>query len=160
MVNNRTFDRSAPLLFFSWLCYRYGFGTYLHMIKGYYSQASREESQGLLENLVAKSSRVKGNMFVDTIISPSYTSAIAQVLQLPSSSGMENNMIIFEYDKSNPEDLKQIIDNLAMAEAGNFDICILGSSRRNVFSGNGINVWVRNLDRENTNLMILLSYII
>lgn len=159
-ISEHSFDREKAFDLLNWISYRHGFGTYLHMIKGYYSKASYYESQNLLNDLIAKSSRIKGNMYIDTIISPSYTSAIAQILQLPSPSGMDNNMIMFEYDKLQPNELENIIDNLALAQAGEFDICILGSSRRNVLSGSGINVWIRNLDKENASLMILLSYIV
>ena len=34
MVNDRTFDRRSPLTMLRWLCHRYGFGTYVHFIKG------------------------------------------------------------------------------------------------------------------------------
>ena len=58
--------------------------------------------------LIEKANEKDGNVYVDTIISPSYTSAIAQIIQLPSVSGMENNMIIFEFDKQNPENLNNL----------------------------------------------------
>ena len=102
----------------------------------------------------------KSNVYLDTIISPSYTSAIAQIIQLPSISGLENNMIIFEFDKENPVNLNQISENIPLAKAGNLDICILGSSRKDIFFKQGIHVWIRSIDIENSNLMILLSYII
>jgi hypothetical protein len=159
-ISEDSFEREKAFDFLNWISHKHGFGTYLHLIRGYYSKSSFEASKSILNDLIAKSSRIRGNMYIDTIISPSYTSAIAQVLQVPSPSGMENNMIIFEYDKKKPENLNQIIENLAMAEAGDFDICILGSSRRNTLTGSGIHVWIRNLDRENSSLMILLSYII
>ena len=99
-------------------------------------------------------------MFIDTIISPSYTSAIAQAIQIPGISGMENNMVIFEYDKKNPSGLPAIIDNFKLVHAGHFDVCILGSSRKPVHYKNGIHVWIKNADTDNANLMILISFII
>jgi hypothetical protein len=62
---------------------------------------------------------------MDTLISPSYTSAIAQVIQTPSISGMENNMVIFEYDRRYPEELRNILGNVNLIRAGNFDVGIL-----------------------------------
>ena len=102
----------------------------------------------------------KSNVYVDTIISPSYTSAIAQTIQLPSISGLPNNMIIFEFDKENPVNLKQISENIPLVKAGNLDICVLGSSRKQIIYKQGIHIWIRGIDFENSNLMILLSYII
>ena len=69
------------------------------------------------------------HVYVDTMISPSYTSAVAQAIQLPGISGMENNMVIFEYDREEPDNLKEIVDNFSLVNAGNFDVCIFGSSK-------------------------------
>ena len=69
-------------------------------------------------------------------------------------------MMIFEFDKENPVNLKQIIENIPLVKAGNLDVCILGSSRRKVNFKQGIHVWIKSYDIENANLMILLSYII
>jgi hypothetical protein len=100
-------------------------------------------------------------VYVDTIISPSTTSAIAQSIQIPGIAGMENNMVIFEFLKSdNEDDLHDIISNFRMVNAGGFDVCILGTSRKPVIYKNGIHIWVRSFDTENTNLMILLGFII
>ena len=64
-------------------------------------------------------------LYIDTMISPSYTSAIAQVIQAPSISGMENNMVVFEFDKEQPEEIHRILDNIKLTKAGDFDVCIL-----------------------------------
>ncbi len=97
---------------------------------------------------------------MDTIISPSYTSAVAQAIQIPGIAGMENNMVIFEFDKENPENLEDIVDNFSLVSSGNFDICILGSSNQPIQYKNGIHIWIDSMDAENANLMILLSFII
>ena len=69
-------------------------------------------------------------------------------------------MIIFEYDRKDPVNLPQILDNISLTQAGNFDLCVLSSSARSVTPGGEIHIWIRNLDEANANLMILLSYII
>jgi hypothetical protein len=69
-------------------------------------------------------------------------------------------MIIFEYDKENPKDLPEIIDNFSLVNSGDFDIVILGSSPREIQYKNGIHVWINSFDSENANLMVLLSFII
>lgn len=159
-VSKDSFERDKALNLLNWISYKYGFGTYIHLLEGYYSATSRDEATTVLDRLVARTNRIRGNIYVDTIISPSFTSAIAQLVQLPSPAGMENNMIIFEYDKNNLAGLDRIIDNIALVQAGNFDICILGSSTRSIKYENGIHVWIKSWDAENANLMILLSYII
>jgi len=94
------------------------------------------------------------------MISPSYTSAVAQAIQLPGISGMENNMVIFEYNREEPGKLKEIVENFALVSAGNFDVCVFGTNERTINYKNGVHVWIRSSDYENSHLMILLSFII
>ena len=143
----------------SWISYKYGFGTYLHRIEGYYSSTSFAQSQEQLGHLIQNYGR-DSHVYIDTIISPSYTSAIAQAIQISGISGMDNNMIIFEYDKDDPQGLEDIIDNFKLVKSGRFDVCIYASSRRPVIYRNGIHIWIKPSDDTNANLMIILSFII
>ncbi|MBN1158374.1 MAG: hypothetical protein JXA61_03250 [Bacteroidales bacterium] len=158
-ISKCSFERNNALRLLSWISYRYGFGTYLHRIEGYYSkstyQRAREELQKLLKNIDTDS-----YVYIDTIISPSYTTAVAQAIQIPGIAGMENNMVIFEFDKERPDELPAIIDNFNLVNAGSFDVCILAASRKPKYYKNGIHVWIKSTDSENANLMILMSFII
>ena len=159
-ITKDSFVRDKAFRLLSWISFKYGFGTFIHLIEGYYSRKLNDEAKKIHKQLVERSTRQEENIFIDTIISPSYTSAIAQVVQLPSPSGMENNMIIFEYDKHDPQNLEQIIKNVALTQAGDFDVCILGSSSRSFKSGGEMHIWIRDIEKDNANLMILLCYII
>lgn len=159
-ISEDSFQREEPFYLLSWIAHKYGFGTYIHRIDGYYSKQSNEEARNVLKRLIEKYEDKRSNVYIDTLISPSYTSAIAQVIQLPGISGMENNMILFEFDKANPENLDQIVENIKLVKAGNYDVGILGSSHKRFNFSNGIHVWIKRVDYENANLMILLSYII
>ncbi len=159
-ISKASFERDKAFELLSWISYKHGFGTYLHLIDGYYSRKANQEAVRIQSDLIKRVRKIGGNMIVDTIISPSYTSAIAQALQLPSASGMESNMIIFDFDKKNPSELNQITDNIALTQAGDYDVCVLGCSHKTLRHENGINIWIRGLNDENANLMILLSYII
>lgn len=158
-VSDGTFKRDEAFQLLSWIAHDYGFGTYIHMIQGYYSRTMQQEAKKLLDELIRKSGKMNSNVYLDTIISPSYTSAIAQIIQVPGISGMENNMVIFEFDKENPKNLGQIIDNFNLVRAGDYDVCIMGSSRQKFNFEGGIHVWIQSTDAENANMMILLSYI-
>ncbi|MFC2086191.1 amino acid permease [Bacteroidota bacterium] len=159
-VSSRSFEREKAFDLLRWISYRYGFGTYIHLIHGYFSNEKRETAEEIMNILIEKANEKDGNVYVDTIISPSYTSAIAQIIQLPSVSGMDNNMIIFEFDKQNPADLNQLVENHALIKAGKYDVCVLGSTSNQIQFKKGIHIWIRSIDLENANLMILLSYII
>ncbi|MEN8155353.1 MAG: amino acid permease [Bacteroidota bacterium] len=159
-ISTDSFKRDKAFQLLNWISHKYGFGTYIHLIEDYYSKDSRERSGLELDRLI-KTFKGKGShVFVDTMISPSYTSAVAQAIQLPGISGMENNMVIFEYSREDPETLEEIVENFPLVNAGNFDVCILGSSERSIAFKNGIHLWISSHDYENSNLMILLSFII
>lgn len=159
-VSEDSFIRDDAFRLLDWISYRYGFGTYIHLIEGYYSTATHKEAKVVMDRLIDKSEKENSHLYIDTIISPSFTSAIAQIIQLPGISGMENNMILFEYSKSDTRKLDRIIENYSLVRSGNYDVCVLGSSKREIVYKNGIHLWINNYDHENMNLMILLSYII
>lgn len=159
-ISKDSFTRAMAFQLLNWISYRYGFATYLHRIDGYYSKATSKQAGEELAKLIELYDTTNNQVFVDTIISPSYTSAIVQAIQLPGISGMENNMVIFEYDKEDPRELPEIIDNIRLIQAGNFDICLLATSRRKIFHRNGIHVWINSHDVENSSLEIMLSFII
>ena len=159
-VSKNTFSRTKPFELITWISHRYGFATYIHLIEGYFSKATSRRSDEELQKLIKLSAIEESNVYVDTLISPSYTSAIAQIIQLPGISGMENNMALFEYEHGNSKELCQIIDNYALVKAGNFDVCIYANSQKAINYRQGIHVWIKPTDSENANLMILISYII
>ena len=159
-ISKDSFVRARAFQLLNWITYRYGFGTYLHRIDGYYSRATSRKAAEELSKLIELYDTTNNHVYVDTLISPSYTSALAQAIQVPGISGMENNMVIFEYDKENPRDLKEIIENIGLIRAGNFDICLLSSSRKDIIYRNGIHIWIDYRYPENSSLLIMMSFII
>ncbi|MGD2035574.1 MAG: amino acid permease [Bacteroidales bacterium] len=158
-ISNRTFENDKALQLLGWISDKYGFGTYIHLIEGYFSTATNSESLKLLDRLIEISGD-NNNTYLDTLISPSFTSAVAQTIQLPGVSGMPNNMILFDFDKDENEGVQRIIENVSLAKAAKLDVCIFASAQRKIIFKHGIHVWIRSVDFENSNLMILLSYII
>lgn len=159
-ISAHTFEREKIFDLMNWIAYRHGFGTYFHFIEGYYSRQTHLESREILHKLVEFQKEEDSTLYIDTMISPSYTSAIAQIIQAPSISGMENNMVVFEYDKAHPSELERIITNIALTKAGDYDVCVYGMSQAATRFREGIHVWIRPVDYLNANLMILLGYII
>jgi hypothetical protein len=159
-ISEDSFRRNTAFKLLNWISYKYGFGTYIHLIEGYYSKSTYEQSQEQLKKLIEKFDRVENHVYVDTLISPSYTSAVAQTIQVPGIAGMENNMVIFEFDKEDPDNLRSIAENFSLVTAGNFDVCIAGTSHKQIEFKDGIHVWIRSIDEDNANLMIMLSFII
>ncbi len=159
-ISKDSFKRNTAFKLLNWISYKYGFGTYIHLIEGYYSRKTYEQASNELGRLIDRFGRIENHVYVDTLISPSYTSAVAQTIQVPGIAGMENNMVIFEFDKEKPENLEHIIDNFGLVKSGNFDICILGTAAKQIEYNSDINVWIRSIDADNANLMIMLSFVI
>jgi len=159
-ISHDTFKRRSAFDVMRWLSYKYGFGTYIHFIKGYLNAETTKESKEALNRLIHLSQSSKNRVYLDTIISPSYTSAIAQVVQLSGISGKGNNLILFEFSRTNPENLKEITANYRLVESTGFDICILNTSYKSFGDKKEIHIWIRPDDYRNANLMILLGYII
>lgn len=155
-----SFERMTAFNVLNWISHRYGFGTYLHLVDGYYSKKTRQQAREIQEMLIARSEKLGSHVYVDTIISPSYTSAISQTIQIKGIAGMENNMVIFEFDKDKPDNLPEILENFALVRAGNFDVLIVGSSRKQKLPGDDIHIWINGNDSENANLMVMLGFII
>lgn len=158
-ISKNAFKRKSDFDLIRWMCHRYGFGTYIHFIRGYLSRESNQKAKADLQNLIKVAGQVKSNVYMDTMISPSYTTAIAQSLQLPSISGKEGNMFLFEYSKVNGESTKDIIENISLVRSADFDICVLSSSERGFGFRLEIHIWITQNDYENANLMILIGYI-
>lgn len=159
-LSKDSFERHSALEMMKWISYRYGFGTYIHYEKDYFSKQSKEIADTKLGKLIKTANNTKSNVFLETIISPSNTAAIVQAIQQPGISGHSNNMMLFEFKKGQNEWLNDVVDNYSLIQSANYDLCILGTSDRNFGYRNEIHVWIKKEDYENANLMILLSYII
>ena len=159
-ISKDSFKRVAAFELLGWISHRYGFGTFIHLIDGYLSKETHQESKESLGRLIKMAEASKNNVYLDTLISPSYTSAIAQVIQLPGISGKENNTILFEYAKDQPGMLKAIVENYQLTKSSDFDVLILGSSIRRFGMKSEIHIWITPNDFQNANLMILMAYII
>jgi amino acid transporter len=159
-ISQDTFIRRSAFDVLRWLSLRYGFGTYIHYIEGYLSKETNQTSKEILKKLINLAAGSLNRVYLDTIISPSYTSAIAQVIQLSGVSGKGNNMILFEFSRTNPEALTEVLKNHRLLETTNFDICVLNTSYKSFGYKKDIHIWISIMDYENANLMILLGYII
>ena len=159
-ISDDSFKRTAAFELMRWISHRYGFGTYLHYIKGYVSRDTNKQANEILDRLIEKAEISKSNMYLDTIISPSYTTAIAQSIQLPSVSGKESNMFMFEYSKTLGPCTDLIMDNMPLVSATDFDICVLASTEKGFGYNNEIHIWITQGDFDNASLMILMAFVI
>ncbi len=159
-ISEDSFKRISAFKLMTWISHRYGFGTYLHFINGYVSKESCASAEEVLDQLVKQADFSDSNVYFDTIISPSFTTAVAQSIQLPSVSGKTSNTYLFEYFRDEQGCTSDILDNLSLVQSAGFDMCILSSSERGFGFQSQIHIWITKGDVENASLMILLAYII
>ncbi len=159
-LTDASFKRLHSFDLMRWISHRYGFGTYIHHIEGYLSRTTWKESLEVLDRLVKMASVSESNIYVDTIVSPSYTTTISQIIQLPGISGKENNMLLLEFAKDEPEGLKPIVENYQLVASTGFDVCILAIAERGFGYRKEIHIWLSPDDYANESLMIVLAYIL
>ena len=161
MVNDRTFDRRSPLAMLRWLCHRHGFGTYLHYIKGRLNANSFRESQAMHARLVELARTQKSTVYMDTIVSPSMMSALAQSLQVPGVSGISNNAVMFEFAKGDDASVVEEVVRLCIFSAATGKtLLVLRHGDYHFGECQRIHIWLTWNDAANANMMILLGYIL
>ena len=160
-ITERTFDRSAPLQMISWLSFRYGFGTYLHYIPGMLTDENYAESRRIMGRLLRVAEQRSASVFMDTMVSPSMRSALAQTLQAPGIAGVENNAILFEFSEHDPSHaLVELRDGIELGQTARMDTFVLRHGDHHFGNRAEIHVWLTWHDYRNANLMILLGYIL
>jgi amino acid transporter len=159
-ISTESFSRLAPFDLLRWISAYYGFGTFFHFIKGALDKDTNAEAKKTLDKLITQAKMSSSGLYVDTIVSPSFKTAIAQVIQIPGISGMENNSILFEFHEDNFSGLPDIIEGCLFASYVDYNICILRSSERHFGYRKNIHIWLTPGDLRNANLMIVLAYII
>ena len=159
-VSADSFERQSAFDLLGWISHKYGFGTYIHYVEGFLNTQTYYHSKKTLERLISRAKGSNTRVYIDTIISPSYTSAIAQVIQLSGISGKGSNLILFEFPSDKPESLKNALDNYMLFDSCKMDVCFLNTSIKGFGYKKEIHVWIGRHDFHNANLMVLLAYII
>lgn len=159
-LSKDTFEHDDAFDLMRWISKKYGFGTYIHYHKGYFSKETKEIARQSMEVLMKSSQQKKSNVFLDTLISPSNTNAIVQALQQPSVSGHEHNMLLLEFEQGNDEWLQEIVENYNLIKTAKHDVAVLSISDKSFGKKKEIHVWIKREDVHNGNTMILMAYII
>lgn len=159
-ISCKTEQRLNAFNFLRWIAHYYGFGSYFHFIKGFLTKDTITHSKRQKDEFVRLIEATDSSVFIHTVVSPSFTSAIAQIIQIPSISGLENNTILLEFDIQDKTGLDDVITGCRLAETVNFNILVLRSHQHNFGYKQQIDVWITKKDFKNAGLMILLSYII
>ncbi|MFH1132539.1 MAG: hypothetical protein V1754_14475, partial [Pseudomonadota bacterium] len=103
----------------------------------------------------------RSTVYMDTIISPSITSALAQSLQVPGISGVNNNTAMFELSEHDgAEEIKEVVDGCLFASSTLMSLLVLRHGDLHFGECRSIHIWLTWNDKNNANLMVLLAYIL
>ncbi len=159
-ISSSSLSRLAPYDLLRWISFYYGFGTFFHYIKGFLTKEKSAAAKELLDRLIKQGVASDAGIYADTIISPSFKTAVAQIIQTPGVFGIENNSILFEFHEDEQENIADIIDGCKFADTVGYSTCVLRSSERHFGYKRTIHIWLTPGDYRNANLMILLAYIL
>lgn len=159
-LSENSFKRPTALQMTSWISYKYGFGTYHHFIQGEFNAKSKRESEATVNRLLDLSKGIKNKVYLNTTICEDHSQALGTILQEANVSGNTNNMILLEYTQDEIDQFEYFFDNYALLEASKMDLCVQRTSVKGFGMMKQIDIWITTTDFVNSNLMILLGYII
>lgn len=152
--------RVAQFDLLRWICHRHGFGHFIQYIEGDYSLEMEIESRAQLGKLVRRSDLSRAGTFVDTLIAPSFESAVTQALQFPGVSGFPNNSILLEFDQDHPEEVGDVGKAIKLAASANFNVTVLRSTTFRFGYRSSIHIWITQDTLSDAAMMLMLAYII
>ncbi len=162
MVSGRTFTGSPlPMRLLGWLAVRQGFGTYLHYVEDFLKPETARQRRALRTRLVELQERDLKGVYVEVMVSPSMRSALAQTLQVPGVSGMENNTVLFgiRHD-DNDEVLGEVVEHgLFSANVGK-NVLVLRHGDAGFGRRRTLHLWLTWDDDHHAALMVMIGYIL
>lgn len=141
-----------------WMCERYGFGTYVHRVPGRLDITTYDEAQAGRQALIGLVGQSSPGVFAQTMISPSPESALAQAVQMPGISGLENNTVLFGFSGS--ESCRVMVERAGLALAARKNVLFLRCDDPTYGARQCIHIWLTWHDEDNANLMLLAAYIV
>ena len=152
--------RVAQFDLLRWICHRHGFGHFVQHMKGEYSLDTELEARAQLTKLVRRSDLSRAGTFVDTLIAPSFETAVTQALQFPGISGLPNNSILLEFDQEHPEEIPDVGRAMVLAASSRFNVVVLRSTVFRFGYRSSIHIWLAPETLPNAAMMLMLAYII
>ena len=143
-----------------WICHRHGFGHFIQFFQGDYSLRGEFKARTHVDRLIERTEVSRAGIFVDSLICPTFELAIAQVMQMPGISGLENNCILLEFDSEIPEEIPEVVAGARLTADSSFNVLTLRSTKFRFGYRSSIHIWVTEETLAHAPLMLLLAYII
>ena len=159
-ISRHTLDRLSQYNLLRWICKQHGFGHYVQYVEGEMSPEIVEPVKAISEKLIQRNELFRAGIYVGTVVAPTYRAGLAQLLQLPSMSGLPSNSVLLEFPANRPEEFEEIREGAQLAAPLGYNLCILRSAESHFGYRRNLHIWLTQDDFNNGPLMILLSYVI
>ena len=143
-----------------WISHRHGFGHFIQYFQGEYSLDGEANARTQVDKLIDRADVSGAGIFVDSLICPSFSQALAQTLQMPGISGLPNNCVLLEFDKAQPDEIEETAEGARLAAESMFNVLVLRSTNYRFGYRSSIHLWVTEENLANAPLMLLLAYIV
>ena len=146
-----------------WICHRQGFGQYMAYLEGEFSPAKAGAAQQVTDRMIRTTEDSEAEVFVDTVVAPSFRKALSHAVQRPGVSGLPNNSVLLDFAAHEPDQIGRIVDAVKYLTPLQFHVCILRSSGKRFGYRSSIHIWLTEEDLEDgdtARLMVLLAYIV
>ena len=143
-----------------WISHRHGFGHFIQYFQGEYSLDDEANARTQVDKLIDRADVSGAGIFVDSLICPSFSQALAQTLQMPGISGLPNNCVLLEFDKAQPDEIEETAEGTRLAAESMFNVLVLRSTNYRFGYRSSIHLWVTEENLANAPLMLLLAYIV
>ncbi len=150
-----------PIRLMGWLCSRHGFGTYLHYIEGRLDAETHQQSAKIRPRLVELCGQESPGVFVETMVSPSRRTAMAQAMQVPGVTGTDTNTVLFDFARdADDATIVATLSEVEFAMVTGKSVLVLRHTDRGFAERESIHVWVTDHAGPNVALMMLIAFIL
>jgi len=95
------------------------------------------------------------------MVSPSMRSLLAQALQVPGVSGLENNAVMLELSRGDsPEVFSSVVENALFAATVGKSVLVFRHSEAGFGKRRNVHVWLTWDDESHATLMVMLAYVL
>ena len=130
-------------------------------LKGHLNEQALRKRRAIEWRMLRWRQANESTIYMDTIVSPSMISALAQSLQVPGVSGQKNNTALFEFSThDSEEEVDKVVDHALFAVSTGMTLLVLRHGDFHFGNCKSIHIWLTWNDDDNANLMVLLSYIL
>ena len=100
-------------------------------------------------------------VYVEVMVSPSMRSVLAQALQVPGVSGLENNAVLFELCREDRDEVVDtVLENARFAAIVGRSVLVLRHSEAGFGKRRTVHLWLTWDDEPHAALMVMLAYVL